>query len=449
MRAGTEARPMAARPVIPGIVFRHVEDAAYYWTTLDAPGEAMHLTAQRVRHFAHLLDANLEGLQVNGPLALDEALEALQRWRKPGEAFVAMYCALFHGSQDATDGVDQVMAEVRRHPDVLTRGAVSALLWAPAAPSQHWLKEAFQSSDPVDLVVALRASRWMDAVPGDAARWLDHENPHVRAAACRAVGPAQPDRMMAASADADLQVRAEAVIAWAAGTVASDRSPVAVLSQCGRLWECIVAQAALLQKATGWHRVPAARRLSRWLRELALLMPVGHPQALQLMASLPLRPALQFCLHHGDPALLPFVMASTQDQSQGRFAGWVWQHLTGVDLVQAGLTLEDPAVDIDAALTETQQDADAGLPLPNHALIAAHPANHVTWPSERRLMAGQVAGPHLWRALLDPANDQSQALRFVAAEGLRATHPDYAVNLRGSPAAQTVQLRRMGLPAAF
>lgn len=436
------------RQIVSPIVSRHAEDAAFYWTTLDRPAEATHLGARRAWHFAQLLEANLDGLRLNLPRSYELALDGLDRWGKAGETFVAMYCALLGDADSREARTERVLRTVRRHPDAVLRGAVSALAWAEEADASAWLHKAWTSPDPVDLVLALRASALRGQVPEAAATLLQHADVHVRAAACRAIGPGRLELLRASFEDASSAVRGEAVIAWNAGAPKASRTPDMTARMSSLLWQCVVEQAEVLAKATGWHRLPARRRLDRWLRELAAIVPIGHPEMGRLVTHLPLRQALNFSLHHGDPALLDFVVASMRDPSQARWAGWVWQCLTAVDLTEAGLTAEEPPLDLDAPLTADRRDADAGLPLPDAALVGAHPASRHAWPRDQRLLLAHPVHPHLLRDILDPTRDYAQALRFLAADALTRLHPEYTVDLRATPADQTRQLRRIGLARA-
>ncbi|WP_067065008.1 hypothetical protein [Roseateles chitosanitabidus] len=433
------------RPFVSLIVRRHVEDAAFYWTVLDRPAEATHLGARRAWHFSQLLEANLEGLRLNDPRSYELSLDGLDRWGKAGETFVAMYCALLGDAGSRAARVERVLRAVRRQPDAVLRGAAAALAWAAGRDAQAWIDTAWTSVEPVDLVLALRASALREEVPDGAAALLQHADPHVRAAACRAVGPRRPGLLRPLFDDASSPVRAEAAIAWSAamsdgGHAADERARAS-----GVLWRAVVEQADVLAKATGWYRVPARRRLDRWLRELAAMVPVGHPDLGQLVGSLPLRQGLNFSLHAGDPALLDFVVAAMRDPSQARWAGWVWQCLTAVDLSGEGLTAEEPPVDLDAPMTAERRDADAGLPLPDAMLVSAHPANRHGWPRDQRMLLAHPVHPHLLRDILDPNRDHAQALRFIAADALSRMHPEYAVDLRATPSHQARQLRRMGL----
>lgn len=417
----------ANRAPITAVLRRHAQDAAFYWQQLDASLTEPGLRAQRLLHFARLLAAHLEGLQVAGPAALAPALEALTRWRKPGEAFAAVYAALACGEAQAQA---EVFACIARDPAGLLRGAISALATAPQGPVHAFCEAAWgRLSEPaaqhtaVDLtqcVAALRASALRGWPLDEAVRTaaLDHPHPAVRAAACRACAGAP--ELAPLLADPDLTVRAEAAIGL-------HTEP---LQAAGVLWQCVAAQAQWCSQATGWHRLQTQRRLARWLRHLAWLAPLGHADIPVLLAHLPLREALRFVLFHGDPTYLGFVRQALAEAEQARWAGFVWQSLTGVDLVANGLTLAEPPIDLDAGLTRARQDGDQGLPLPDPDAVSNHPANAVlSQLAGQRVLLGQTLSPAFVASLLGIEADQPQLLRAVAAHAWHemGLHPRFTL----------------------
>jgi hypothetical protein len=440
--------PRIVRTPLEPIIRRHVSDAAFYWTQADATGHASHLTASRSEHFAEMLEGHLEGLEVAGGAAVPLSQEALQRWRKPGEAFVAMYTALAlpPGSQQV-QAINDVVQVVAGTPDLLLRGAISALAWRDTATVQEWIQTAATSHDTVSQVAALRAA----ALHGwELERWqasLHQDSPFVRAAACRSAPVQALAALQGLSSDTDRVVRAEATLARARLVPQAERAAEQTAQLAGQLWRCVVEQVQLAATATGWNRMQAQRRLDRWLRHLAWLAPSGGPGVPELLRRLPPRMSLSFVLHHGDPALLPFVVQSMHDEQQARWAGWVWRCLTGVCLKEAGLTQPDPRTDLDAPLTQAQFDADQGLPRPDAAAVADHPASALRLAPGMRLLAGQAVSPPALRALLDPDADQPQALRAVAAHALAQLSEADALNLRASPETQASTLARMDLRA--
>ena len=253
----------------------------------------------------------------------------------------------------------------------------------------------------------------------------------MRAAACRALGVLAPalsrPLLLPALQDQDLAVRAEAAIALATDAQFTPHARV--------LWECVATQAGIHGRATGWYRMQAERRLQRWTRYLAWLVPLGHADLPALFDYLPPRVRLNFALYHGDGAHLDRVSKELLDPETARYAGWVWQTLTGVDLQSAGLVLaEPPPAGVGGPLTDARRDADDGLPLPDAAAIARY---SVRLTGGKRSLLGRELVPTDAVALL---RDAPQALRAIAAHALHMMLRASAANVRASADVQRAQL---------
>ncbi len=426
-------------PVIAPLVTRHAEDAAFYWSQLDSSDRSTQIGFDKYAHFNRLLDAHLEGLAVAGTDGLQPALAALQRWNGAGEAFACAWLALQMTDPDA---MATLLAQVRKHPDGLLRGLISALAWGPRAVALPWIARlGLADADTADQVAALRAAALIgreaiNALPVPLTVFLASPNASVRAAACRAAVP--EDRavltpvLWTALRDTDLAVRAEAAIA---------------LARCGEpegvalvLGQCVAAQAACHEQATGWHRKQAARRLTRWARHLAVLTPIGQPDLPQLLDGLPVRVGLTFILHHGDCTYLPHAIECMADPAVARYAGWVWQTLTGIDLAANGLTLPDSASDdgMVESITEARLDADQALPMPDEpAVRTCHFARELTFPRGVRSLLGKELTPVRALEVLENA---PQALRGIAARALMQAYPGSVVTVRGPALFQQRQI---------
>ncbi|WP_354684934.1 HEAT repeat domain-containing protein [Cupriavidus necator] len=420
--------------VIAPLVARHASDAAFYWLRLDQSAGSFQFTPPHFRRFNDRLDAHLEGLSVAGAEGIRPALAALERWQKSGEAFV---CTWLAGQYPDGDLQETLESYLERLPDSLLRGAISALAWLPpeiAQPALHrWSRP--QASAPLQ-VAALRTVALLDAGCAGAlacplAEYAASTIPYVRAAACRALGRQAPDhavpRLHDALADEDMAVRAEAAIALAGMPRPGAAGAV--------LWHCVAAQAAIQGNATGWYRMQATRRLDRWTRYLAWLAPLGHPDLPALFDHLPPRVGLTFALYHGDAAHLDRVIAALADEETARYAGWIWQALTGVDLEAAGLTLPEPdAPPTRGPLSDAQSDADNGLPLPDAAAVATHAV--AIRPGTRSLLGRELTVTDAIELL----RVAPQAIRSVAAQFLRMTWPGVSPHIRASARVQQLQL---------
>jgi hypothetical protein len=440
MQVSPCTHPAFESGVIP-VVRRHAEDAAFYWKQIDTSLSEPGLGARRAQHFAELLASHLEGLAVAGKAALAPSLEAFERWRKPGEAFVAFYCAL-RLEDDAF--ISCVLQGVARTPSLLLRGIVSALAHTPDLVARPWIDRQLDRpalETPMSLVATVAALRacalrgW--EVPQED-KWLTHESPFVRASACRAAPPDAAEALMTRLSDEDMAVRAEAAIRLARIHPVQAESPAPERLQAASvLWQCVAEQAQRSTQATGLERLLSHRRLLRWLRHLAWLAPVGHADVATLLQHLPMRAALSFVLFHADLRLLPFVVQAMGDTEHARWAGWVWQGLTGADLRNEGLVLPEPERAVGGEpLTRAGQDADQGLALPNAAAVVAHPASGSAQAVSdgTRVLMGRSITPQTLAVLLSLDTNLPQALRGVAAQAWNAGRHGSPISLRANAA---------------
>lgn len=427
-------------PIILPLVRRHVEDAAFYWSQHDASLMSARLRLSGLDRFSQLLRAHLEGLEVAGPAAYDPAFHALERWKKPGEAFVAAYVAFTSGDDECCE---RLWAVVRSRPYQLLRGAISALAWLPSrSANAHVQAMSGSASCPVHRVAALRVA----ALPGSTARtalvqplrdYLTDDDSHVRAAAWRLAGESawsdvDADMLAAAADDGALAVRAECAIACARQYARIDRHDPRVRIAAEQLLSCITAQAGIEAAATGWNRTQAARRLVRWLEWLAVLLPIGHDALSGLVRSLPARARLGFLAAHGDPAWLQYVIGQMRNNATARLAGWAWQTITGVDLAAVGLVRSEADVSPqDAFITEALPDSDVGLPYPDVALVELYRLPAFT--NGERYLSGQPVSPGHAMQVLGSA---PQPVRSIAAHHLSLHVPDHGISLRAAAGAQ-------------
>ncbi len=433
---------MAVTSVTP-VVRRHVDDLAFYWLQLDSPFPGADFDADKASHFQELLLAHQDGVTVAGIEAVSIALDGLERWRKPGEAFAAMFAALtLADPQLRSNAIARVFSTVQSLPDVLLRGVISALAHGPQAHVSAWLAEALREEQSVPLTAALRAAALLRLQLPRWDRYATHADRFVQLAAYR-LSNAEVTLSQMQDGSGDVVLDAERVIAWARTTPPPMRTPAATELAASRLWRCIAEWMQVVDRSTGGNRALAARRLDRWVRHLGGIMPLGHPNGLQALQRLPRRHALNLVLHHADPAHLPFVVACMHDPEVSRWAGWVWECLTGLDLQAEGLSLQEEPVFLDEPLTEARQDGDLGMARPDPARVAAHPASHMRLPPGHRLLHGEPMTQTSLLRLISLESDKPQALRRLAAGFLRQMDARLYVNLRASPAVQRVQLQEL------
>lgn len=440
----------AISKVILPLVRRHAEDAAFYWNQHDACASSTKLGLIGLSNLSHLLGAHLEGLFIAGADAWPLCHGALERWRKPAEAFVCAHVALAMADKAC---IEALLKSVRAHPDQLLRGVISALAWLPVADACRVIAQwTGTGSDSVMQVAALRAlalirhdAVWATARP--LATFLADPDQHVRAAACRAAAclPAGAGLWEGVEAlldalldDPVVAVRAEAAIALGSRSQAGK-------ARCGGarpflpvLWHCVIAQTDMVACATGWYGMQAQRRLMRWVQQLALLHVPGEAYAGALDA-LPVRVRLNFIAWHGDPVYLPLLVDQMGMPGLERYAGWAWQTITGVDLLASGLCVPEPETDRQAPrVTGASHDADIGLVQPDVVAVRRYPVSDLS-PGQR-YVAGAALTPARARDLYVNA---PQALRSIAAACLQYDHPELRLSVRAGASVQRANIARL------
>lgn len=430
---------------IPPLVFRHAQDAAFYWMQRDSSLDSPYLRLEKLAYFDAMLDAHLEGLWVAQAEGWSRTLADLKRWKGPAEAFVCAWLAVVGPDAQRRR---EVMAAIGASADGCLRGVISALAWAPLTLARTALLEwSAPEAGELGHVAALRATALIepppDTPPIELAAPLEAYSrcaaAPVRAAACRVAAhfsdahkPAWLEALMADPVDA---VRAEAAIALLEG---GRREALSVL------WRCVAAQIPLAAALTGWPRKLALRRLDRWVRVLAARVALGDAAIPALIERLPVRESLLFVLYHADPAYLPFVVAQMKGETFARRAGWVWQCMTDIDLEREGLTKAQPGpneLPSETWLTKAGDNIDSGLPVPDADAVTAWLARQPALAGGRRVMAGRTLDVAGAKALLDTA---PQGLRAVAASFLAAHSALPPVNPRARASVQ----RRHSQPTA-
>ncbi|NHZ66764.1 HEAT repeat domain-containing protein [Massilia genomosp. 1] len=437
------------RKIIPAMVRRHVEDSAFYWSQIDASERSTTVSFSDLLRFNSTLRAHLDGVSVAGIGALPVAMAALERWMKPGEAFACSCAAML---AEDTEPLDALASKLEEQPDELLRGAISALAWIPSEVAERVIRNWTASgSSSVRFVVALRALYLINTclvtapLSSDSALWLQtplHEllrdsDRHVRAAACRLAALEDEDEeikdlLIDALSDNDLAVRSQAAISIARlAQLRTDQvhhgkrsNEDLIILGVETLEQSIRSQILLSSTATGWHSKQARRRLSRWIQHLAWMIKPGTRDLNAMLESMAVRSALHFVLHHGDPIHLPFVVKHLANPATARYAGWVWEVVTGIDLVESGLSLEEPSMSYDATLDTAPIDADFGLVLPNAEAISNC---KLSLSTGQRYFKGQ---PIAVTPILENMKWDSQAERGVASQHLQTIDSLFIISVR-------------------
>jgi hypothetical protein len=415
---------------IPPLIERHIGDAAFYWQQHDRSPHSPLINWKALAHFNRLLTAHLDGIRIARDTGWQLASQALNRWNGAGEVFVCSTLAL-EQNRDAND----IVAAIQRKPERLRRALISALLWQPPDQSleriAHWSRP---EATELLQTVAWRALANYGEIPAGQTlikahfrTALQHPNPDIRAAACRASPCLRvPKEQIAACLDAGTNT----IIAEAAIALHHMGNPQGL----PQLQTLVTDMAAYARQLSGYYRQIAQQQLDRWLCELAIALPPGSPGIEELLLQLPPRQILQFILYHGDAAWLPWVQTQMVNPDCARHAGWVWSALTAIDLETNGLTL--PLQDDEGARDYPTDDLDPGLPMPNQQAIADL---NLPLPTGQKILLGQTIDKLDLPALLREA---PQALRAIAARHL-AQRTGITFNTRAPARQQAAAMEKL------
>jgi uncharacterized protein (TIGR02270 family) len=393
-----------ARPVIAGVLAQHCEEAAFCWLRRE---EGLWSPLFRQEHLARidwLLDAHLEGLRVAGAAAIAPALQNLQRWKTPDEAFVSTYVLLHSGDET---GLGELEGVLRERPE-LAPGASAALLWAAPDASIALLQRWWTSREPVLRRAAIPAAMRHPRVKRDTVvlDGLESADAALRASALRAAGEwrmtAHRERLLAGLSDAAPECRFEAACAlglWGDAIGAQHLGDALPALQDDTRRRAVLAWAVL---ASSQHFADIFNRLLRdsdWHRDL-----------------------IRALAWRGDPAGFTQLLQWMETPQHSRLAAYALSHVSGMDLEADELWREDedatPAAaangddddDTDDAATAAppddddehdEHDEDAGLLQPDSPRV-----NGWLQAQSGRFNRGQryLAGAALAQAPLESAN---------------------------------------------
>ena len=176
---------MAERPIVEPVVREHVELAAFFWAQRDSLLQEDLPDHEAVASVDARLEANLDALRIAGEAAWPFIVRAFETFPEKGELFVAALRAVETG--DARR-IEQAVGFARVAEDG-PRGLCGALEWLPPRTTRDLVRRWIDTSDPVRIEAALSALACHGGRDGGRiARFLQHDDPRVRAVASRLRG---------------------------------------------------------------------------------------------------------------------------------------------------------------------------------------------------------------------------------------------------------------------
>lgn len=412
--------PMAelyTRPPLLGIVAQHVEEAAALRRQRSRLVHAPHIRLHLLRRHDDRLAAHLDGIAVAGPVGLALAAEA-ELQPGGGEVFTAGVMAIM-----ARDPVlfEKAMAAGLKAPDA-NNALISALGWVSAHDLSGITTRLLNSKDEQVLAIGLSACALHQVDPGpELERALSYDSVLVRQRALDVAArlgrtDLLPPCLIHLESDAPS-------LSWHA-----TRSAL-LLGDRGR------AVAALRRLATGPE--PIGTKALQWL--LCVETAEDGIEMLKLIAADParLRDLILGMGMLGQAAHVPWLIECCTDAASARLAGQSIALITGLDLVESGLS--QPAApeaiagpDGDPLNAEVALDDDEDLPWPDPAKLANWWHSHrAQFASGIRLFLGEpLNAPACVRTL----SEGYQRQRIWAARHLCLMRPGAKLFPTSAPA---------------
>lgn len=355
-----------------GLFEQFADDASFLWILRSIAVEQPHYQRQDIFQLEQRIDAQLNGLMTSLGDTWPICVEALQH-NEPGESFTAAVLAF--RSHDVKK--IQIAVEAGLSSDETEKGFISALGWLPHKLVHGWIEKFMASKDLDHKYLALAACSVRREDPGDAlTRILQREDckQHAKlySRALRLIGELRRQDLMQVAQEASTEEQAD-ISFWA--------SRSAILLGNG----AVLAKLKAFVLAPGKHQYKAidlafralgVEQGQQWIKQLAA-DPGQSRAVIRATAAL------------ADPHAVNWLIGKMQEAELSRLAGEAFTSITGIDLEQNQLSLEQPedapqppADDGDDA--NLSLDEDENLPWPDVDKISHIWSNH-----GRNFVAGQ------------------------------------------------------------
>lgn len=341
-------------PVIPAVLSRHAEEAAFLWLLRDRAVARPQYTLGTLAELDQRVEAHLDGLRVAGEAGWRRAWEEFEAWPEPGEAFTAAVLAF-----EITDAaaIQKLLGAAEANPG-LGRAIVSAIGWLTSDAAAVALPLLHTWGTPSALRVGLAGSAVRRTPIPHRILEAGLRNGGCRARAIKSIAElGDAGRLSAARdhmTDPDLEVRFAA--AWTVARFTADPQPIAEL------------QTIAMTESLYRHRSAAlvVRRLEpsvarRWF-EMLWQIPGCERVAIQAAGAL------------GDPTVVPLLLDQLTIVPLARLAGEALSLITGARLAEDKLDASPPQ-GFEAGPTDDPEDS----------LIDLDPDDGLDWPDPEKV----------------------------------------------------------------
>lgn len=408
---------MSSLPVIPAVLDRHAEEAAFLWLLRSRAVGMPQFDLRSLADLDHRVECHLDGLRVAGDAGWKRVWQEFEERPEPGEAFAAAVFAL-EGTR--TGELRQILEAALSRPE-LAAAVASAVGWVTdeVAPLALSLLHAWDTPAGRGIGVAGAAVR-RAAIPG---RVLDAaiREPLSRARAIKAVGELGDTSRLSVIRDhvtaPNLDVRFAA--AWATARLTGDPAAVAELQTIA-----ITESRYRQRSATLVVRRLDPPKALRWVEMLGKT-PGCERVAIQATGAL------------GDPAAIPGLLEKMAAPALARLAGEAFCLITGVHLADDQLDAPQPEA-FEAGPTDdpddpnVELDPDDGLDWPDPEKVRKWwAANQGRFPRGQRHVCGALITPEHLKDVLRDGFQRQRAAAALELALLRPRNPLFEVRAPG------------------
>ena len=396
------------------VIDKFVDNASFLWVLRSIAVNQPNYSLADIRELEQRIDAQLNGLMTAPRQSWQTCLQALE-YEEPGEVFTAAIVAF--RSRDA--GKIQLAVEAGLLNDKTEKGLISAMGWLSADLVHSWIKQFLGSKDLNHKYLAIAVCSVRRENPGDA---LDHilqredcrQQTRLFIRALRLIGELKRSDLKVHLQSA-IQSDNEEIKFWSlwSTVLLGDRSAVSKLKP-------FVLQDGAFQ---AWaielcFRTLPVEEARAWISELGQIE--GQVRSV-IRASAVL----------GDPHAINWLILKLKDPELGRCAGEAFSQITGIDIEQNNLVLEEAPPEYEEAEYLAVAE-DENLPWPDVDKIRSIWTNHGGnfLAGQRYFMGKAISSDFLKDRLLNA----SQRQRRAAALELALVEADSAlVNTQASP----------------
>jgi len=371
--------PLLEKPIIQDIIYRHAEDAAFFWLQRDRFVRAPDAYLEDIQNIDQKIRAHVNGLEAAGQAGWKTAWAALQQFTEPGEMFAASAVAftLFDNETPFQTLLTMIEAEPTNQ-----RGLLSACAWCEQRHVIPVVKRFFQSGSSQQHEIGIAACTLRRLNPGNVIHSaLVQKNPGLQARALRAVGELGLQEYAHHLQGTLTHLKGEQHF-WAAWSLVllGDRGP-ALEQLCGIMQDT--------QHPNQSRALSLAIRALPFDHACLYINHMGKHDGL-------LRQAIIACGILGAPECIPWLIQCMSNVAYARIAGDAFYRITAACLDMKSLRAEPATTDLE---DDAGMDSDYQWPDANkiERWWQSHKASYE--PRQRYLLGQRLNREHLLHVL--------------------------------------------------